>query len=188
MAYQIEVQPGQQLLIENIGSQTVITLTSSGLGQQQQSSQSVHTGTWTAPPTAYRTASGVIIHMQTTEGDRTLAIQQNQIQMTSGTSPISGRPVSMQESAAPSTSPMPSMEPMKPMKPMEPMKPMGTLKMGNMQMSMNPMEMQMGDMKLSMNTPEADESTPASTRRFCTQCGTQVKPSDRFCGHCGHQL
>lgn len=182
MAYQIEVQPGQQLFIENIGSQTVITLTSSGLGQQQQSSQSVHTGTWTAPPTAYRTAGGMIIYVRTTEGDRTLAIQQNQIQMTSGTQMISGHPVLMQESAPPSTSSIP------PMKPMKPMKPMGTLKMGNMQMSMNPMEMQMGDMKLSMNTPETEESTPNSSRRFCTQCGTQAKPSDRFCAHCGHQL
>jgi hypothetical protein len=63
------------------------------------------------------------------------------------------------------------------------MQPMTPMKMGNMQMSANPMTMQMGDMRLSMGN-----ATPPDTRKFCTQCGAAINAGDRFCGSCGHQL
>ncbi|WP_225885267.1 zinc-ribbon domain-containing protein [Leptolyngbya sp. KIOST-1] len=85
-----------------------------------------------------------------------------------------------------------AMPPMTPMAPMPPLT-MGNMTLGDMQMSSNPMTMRMGDMTLSMGEAKAPGSmaAPASTpegQKFCTQCGTAVNPSDRFCGSCGHRL
>jgi zinc-ribbon domain len=33
-----------------------------------------------------------------------------------------------------------------------------------------------------------DPSTPVSQQKFCTECGTAVKPTDKFCANCGHKL
>lgn len=177
MAYQLEIQPGRQLLLEDSGGQTIITLLSSSAGQQQQSSQSLYTGAWTSPPTAYRTVGEIMIHLRTVEGDRTLYVQQNQIQLVEGApTPSAAQPLSLRE--VPSST-MPSM------KPMEPMTPMGSLSMGNMHMGLNPMEMQMGNMKLSM--PSSSDAA-SEARRFCSQCGARVQVGDRFCAQCGHQL
>jgi ribosomal protein L37E len=187
MAYQLELQNGQHLILENRGAQTLVTLTTSGPGQQQQSSQSIQTGAWTSPPVAYRTAGGVMIHLHTAEGDRTLIVQHNQIQMATRAPSVQVNPMPLQEVSFASST---SMSSMPPMKPMQPMQPMGTLSMGNMHMSMNPMEMQMGDMALSMkpSTTAETQSESSTTRRFCTQCGHAVNPSDRFCASCGHAL
>jgi hypothetical protein len=201
MAYQLELQAGQTLVLDNRGTQTVITLASHGPGQQQQASQSLTTGTWISPPEAYRTAEGVLIRLRTAEGDRILQIQQQQIrvlnQIPLGLN-LQAIPLQERESVAP------AMQPMKPMQPMQmqPMQPMGKLSMGDMHMSLDPMEMRMGDMTLSMGSssasnPASDTSPTsppepadpsASQRRFCSQCGARVQPSDRFCASCGHSL
>ena len=55
------------------------------------------------------------------------------------------------------------------------------MQMGNMQMNMQPMSMKMGSMELNMDAT-------ASQKRFCTECGTPVKPTDKFCASCGHKL
>lgn len=31
-------------------------------------------------------------------------------------------------------------------------------------------------------------SEPVSHRKFCTECGTSVKPTDKFCANCGQKL
>jgi zinc-ribbon domain len=47
---------------------------------------------------------------------------------------------------------------------------------------MQPMQpMQMGDMELNMGAS-------ASKQQFCTQCGTPVKLTDKFCASCGHKV
>lgn len=86
----------------------------------------------------------------------------------------------------------------------------GGMKMGNMQMSMNPMEMRMGDMELRMGDSSSNRSTSTSAssasassqfrspsenaassahpRRFCSQCGAPITLGDRFCASCGTRL
>lgn len=167
MAYQLEIQPGRQLVIQDAGGQTIITLMSSNAGQQQQSSQSLYTGAWVSPPMAYRTAGEIVIHLRTTDGDRTLYVQQNQIQLVESAPVLAAaQPLPLRSVAS------------------QPMQPMGTLSMGNMHMSMNPMAMTMGDMTLSMESPASSPEAP----RFCSQCGARVQVGDRFCAQCGHQL
>jgi zinc-ribbon domain len=46
---------------------------------------------------------------------------------------------------------------------------------------MEPMVMRLEDLELNVGTV-------AQTKSFCTQCGTAVKPIDRFCSGCGHRL
>jgi hypothetical protein len=168
MTYVYSLATGQQISLHNQASQTIITVTSSQPGQQQQSSSSLQTGPWTAPPQVSQTSSGILIKIQSVQGEQYIQVQGNPIQV--GTPAIDELEISE----------LASMQPMQPMQPIQPIQPM---KMGNMSMSLNPMEMRMGNMELRM------ESQPNSTtKKFCSQCGTSVKPDDQFCTNCGSRL
>ncbi|MDJ0554424.1 MAG: zinc-ribbon domain-containing protein [Microcoleaceae cyanobacterium MO_207.B10] len=184
MAYKCELGNGQQVYIDNQGMQTVVTLASGGIGQQQQASTSLQTGKWNVPPTLFKTASGVILRIESEQGQSFVQLQAGGISTISGAPSLSNAEVlSLQQvEATPSQgmAPMEPMKPMEPMQPMEPMEPMKPMKMGNMEMNMNPMEMRMGNMSMQMGTN--------SGRRFCSQCGATVTASDRFCSSCGFQL
>ena len=185
MAYVCELGTGQSVYLENQGAQTVVTLISSGPGQQQQASSSFTTGVWTAPPQVFQTPHGMVLKVISEQGERILQIQGTSVSVLGEMPSVTdSQQLTVQEVTSVPVSPLKPMEPMKmePMK-MEPMKPMN-LKMGDMQMNMNPMSMQMGNMELRMGSG-APEENPKS---FCSQCGTSVKPEDRFCSNCGHQL
>ncbi|MGB3136468.1 MAG: zinc ribbon domain-containing protein [Nodosilinea sp.] len=173
MPYQYDLGPGQKIYLDNPGPTTVITLASSSLGQQQQSVTQLQTGPWTEVPEAARVGSGLLIRCVTAQGLFVWKVQGTQI----GIADAAVWPTQQAVSFEPATAAMPPMPPMPSMKPM---------KMGDMQMSANPMTMKMGDMTLSMGT-DAPDVTTAETK-FCTQCGTAVTASDRFCGSCGHRL
>lgn len=184
MAYVYELGNGRRVYLDNQGTQTVVTIASANPGQQQQSSSGFQTGVWSAPPEATKSGDGAVIKLTTSQGQHFIQIQGSSVSMTGETSGT-GSFQQMQVSSSAASS-MPSMQPMTPMQPMEPMKPMQPMKMGDMQMNMNPMEMRMGNMEMRMG--EATSTTTASTRRFCSQCGTPVKEGDRFCSSCGHRL
>ncbi len=182
MAYSGELGNGQRIYLSNQGDQTTITLVSAGIGQQQQASSTFQTGAWVAPPVILRTPQGVEVRLQTAMGERYVVIQGDRMSVsasafTSGTvETLPLQPLQATESVG-----------MTPMEPMPPLK-MPPLKMGNMQMSMNPMEMQMGNLEIKMGSPIPPVTTARVAPQFCSQCGTGVKPSDRFCSHCGHEL
>jgi hypothetical protein len=173
MAYVCELGTGQSVYLENQGAQTVVTLISSGPGQQQQASSSFTTGVWTAPPQVFQTPHGMVLKVISEQGERSLQIQGTSVSVLGEMPSVTdSQQLTVQEVTSVPVSPLKPMEPMK----MEPMKPMN-LKMGDMQMNMNPMSMRMGS--------GSSEENPKS---FCSQCGTSVKPEDRFCSNCGHQL
>ncbi|MBF2075066.1 MAG: zinc ribbon domain-containing protein [Synechococcales cyanobacterium C42_A2020_086] len=199
MAYVCDLGSGQRVYLENQGPQTRVTVSFSGVGQQQQASSSWHTGNWTAPPEAFQTRSGVVIQIHGSQGASFLQVQGSSMALLSQPPVLdASQSLPLQESAASSS--MPPMEPMKPMPPMEPMKPMtmgnmsmdtaGNMSMGDMSMSLNPMEMRMGNMELRMGSSSSSAASSAAktVRQFCSQCGTAVKPDDRFCASCGAQL
>ena len=179
MAYTVNLNANQQLMIVNQGSQTLITLFSGSPGQQQSQSSSVTTGNWLTPPQLYKTASGFILYINGDRAQEYVSIQANSISAVANPGLNNAAQVNLENIPDPTAS-VKEME-FEPMQPMQPMKPM---QMGNMSMSMNPMSMRMGNM--SMNMGEKAKST--ATKNFCPQCGAQVKPSDRFCSSCGHQL
>lgn len=188
MAYATELYPGQSCYVHNAGDQTIVTLASTASGQQQQASTSLATGPWTAPPSFYRTHQGGIIQLATAQGDRYIHIQGTSLQLLTAPPAIAdAQAVPFQWIDDPVATPMKPMSSMPPMTPMQPMKPL-SMQMGNMQMSMQPMEMRMGDMTLRAETSSSQASQPPSARRFCSQCGAPVQPSDRFCAACGHAL
>lgn len=177
MAYVCELNPGHHVYLDNQENQTIVTTTMGQLGQQQQASNSMTTGPWTAPPQAYQTPGGAVFKLFTAQGDINIYIQGNSVSMTGSVPSIAGaQQLSMQQTTAVPTTAMPPMPSMRPM--------------GNMQMTMNPMEMRMGNMELKMDSvspaPTASEAT--TTRKFCSQCGSKVAPEDRFCSSCGHRL
>jgi ribosomal protein S27AE len=165
MAIYSELPTGQRLYLDNQGTQTIVTLASGTVGQQQQSSSSFTTGVWTKEPQIQTTPQGVIIDIITATGTHSIQIQGTSISFSSPhTSQSSSSTISTSFSGSP-------------MQPMQPMK------MGNMSMNFSPMEMEMGDMKMKMG-----ETKTVSKRQFCSQCGAKVTESDRFCASCGHQL
>ncbi|ACK64251.1 conserved hypothetical protein [Rippkaea orientalis PCC 8801] len=176
MVYACELGNSQTVYLNNQGNQTTITVASVGVGQQQQSSTSFLTGQWLSPPQLYRTGNGVILKITTATGESYIQLQGNNISLM-GRTPGLGNAQQMQihqVTNIPNT--MPSMQPM------EPMQPMQAIKMGDMQMNMNPMEMRMGNMQMKMG------EHPQPSPQFCSQCGAKVQGGDRFCSSCGHRL
>jgi ribosomal protein S27AE len=200
MAYVSDLGKGQRIYLENPDRQTVITVSHHSAGQQQSQQSGFTTGEWIAPPTLFRTPTGVIVQIETAEGRSYLQVQANSIRALSKAPSLEDAdvvPMESEEGESTLIQPMQPMEatqPMKPMKsksPMKPMQPMKPMKMGDMEMQMNPMQMRMGNMEMRMepSSPRSLESTASSaTQRFCTQCGNLVAPEDRFCAKCGHQL
>jgi hypothetical protein len=184
MIYSCEFAAGQSLYLDDQGTQTVLTLTSSSPGQQQQSSSSFH-GRLTAPPQVFRTAQGMVVRLITADGDRLIHLQGNQFHPIVHSADLSNaEPIQVKQ-----TDGEPSIPSIKPMEPMQPMQPMN-LSVGDMQMSMSPMQMRMGNMELKMGSTIASEaaSKTAQIQNFCSQCGAAVDRGDRFCSNCGHQL
>ncbi|MEA5536039.1 zinc ribbon domain-containing protein [Crocosphaera sp. XPORK-15E] len=171
MAYVCQLTPNHQVYLENSGNQTVITSISGNMGQQQQSSSGFLTGSWTLPPQIYPISQGIMIKLTTATGDKLIQIQGNSMSIMEA-SPSLGNvsPLPVEQVTQVSTSPMETMKPMQPMK------------MGDMQMNMNPMTMKMGNMTMGMG------ETSQTQKRFCSQCGNSVTSGDRFCSSCGHSL
>ncbi|MFM7425669.1 MAG: zinc ribbon domain-containing protein [Elainella sp.] len=189
MAYRCDLGGGQSLLLDNQGTQTRITLASSSAGQQQQSTQGLETGVWTGTPQVLATAGGWILKLQTVSGELYWQIQGQSLHRVDAAAVGMASPLPIQPVESPTAQPMTPMQPIQPMQPMTPMQPM---RMGNMSMSLNPMEMRMGDMTLRMGGPQASSASTSAaaptTKRFCSQCGAGIQPADRFCSSCGVQL
>lgn len=180
MAYVCEIHPGHHVYLDNQAGQTNVTTVLSMPGQQQQASSSMTTGPWTAPPAAYQTPGGTVFKLFTAQNEICIYIQANSVKMTNSAPSVAGAQSLPVKQAAAMPSMAASLEPMPPMT------------MGNMQMTMNPMEMRMGNMELKMEVPQqqtssVSQSSPA-VRQFCSQCGNKVAPDDRFCSSCGHAL
>jgi hypothetical protein len=197
MAYMCEIGSGHRIYLDNQGTQTILTSMMGNLGQQQQSSSSMSTGTWTMPPEVYNTPHGCVVKIFSAQGEHFIQVQGSSMSSMSG-APALGQAQQMQMSPVgdvPGATAVPAMEPIQPMTPMVPMQPMTPLqpmqpiqpmKMGDMEMGMNPMEMRMGNMRLSMGS--TTETSAKLVQRFCSQCGAHTEPEGRFCSSCGHKL
>ena len=162
MIYHWELGTGHQISVDNEGAQTVVTILHTSAGQQQRTSNSFTTGIWLVPPEMSMTPTGGILKVTTPSGASLIQIQGNSINLHS-----QGASQSTTSTSSSSTS--------------TGIKPMPPMQMGNMQMNMQPMSMKMGSIELNMDAT-------ASQKRFCTECGTPVKPTDKFCASCGHKL
>lgn len=176
MAYICELNPGHHVYLDNQDAQTVVTTTMQQAGQQQQATSRIPTGAWISPPTAYHTASGATFKIFAAQGETCIYVQGTSVSTTSSGPTATAQQLAVQET----TAVPPSMQPMQPMEPMKPMT------MGNM--TMNPMEMRMGNMEMKMEPMAQPGNQPSPRQQFCTQCGTKVAPEDKFCGNCGHAL
>lgn len=207
-AYKYDISSHQTLYIGVKGIITTVIVQNSSPGQQQQASHQFSTGQWTAEPLLYALGHCIIVVIVTAEHTYTLQVQGGQTQMSTGRSQelealiSQTQPSPLQRVDTMPADAMPSMQPMQPMKPMEPM-----------QMNMNPMSMSLGNMAMSMGTAASSttstsqsKSTSQSTntsqpaaahnepeadskvKRFCSQCGSSIEPSDRFCAYCGNAL
>jgi len=181
VTYKANLASGRQIYIENRDNQTLITVSSSGAGQQQSQRSGFETGEWQRPPTLFQVAHDVVLRVEAGNDQFFFRLSANGIQ-TLDRAPEMGNAEALPLQKAGDN---PGMKPMEPMQPMQRMKPLEPMK---------PMEMRMGDMSMSMGQAESsvEGSKEVSTRsggtRFCTQCGHAAEPGDRFCAHCGHGL
>ena len=170
MAYIGELGAGVSIYIENQDGQTVVTAVAASPGQQQQTSHSFTTGSWTTSPELFRSVQGTVIKVRTARGDFYLQVLSQQIGQIEAPPPGQTlEPIPLQQVAQTPTTPIPPMPPMP-----------------NMAMSMQPMQMRMGNMHMSMGTASAATST--TQHKFCSQCGTAIETADKFCANCGHSL
>ena len=184
---------GQTLYLANQGDQTVVTLSSTSHNQQQQQQSGFTTGEWIAPPTLFRTRVGVIARIESDRSSFFVQIHATGMQLLTHQPSLADAEIIPIRQASEERMPNTNFEAFTGMKPMTPMKPM---KMGNMEMQMNPMQMKMGNMELRMGEPlnpthqsnHQPDHQFATPRQFCTQCGNSVGPTDKFCAYCGHQL
>lgn len=188
-SYRYDLGNSQVIYLSNQGILTTVTFSSSGAGQQQQSSQGVSTGQWTAPPQLYQLGGGFVAAISAQQTFY-LSMQGNQIQMSAGGEGVAQQisqlePLPMQPAEPPATT---SMQPMTPMQPMN-------MTMGNMSMSMG--EMRMGDMRMGTQASQSAKDSAANgpssresqgQKKFCSQCGVAVGRGDRFCAQCGNKL
>lgn len=217
-AYTAQLASGQHVHIQNDGHTTTLTLTTAGLGQQQQSASNLSTGVWTLAPQLFQVSQGYVLMVANRTDKYCFQIQGGQVQGSSMPNKAianelkTSRAVPMEPAAGPAKGTMPPIEPMTPVQPMQPMAPMKPMTMGNMSMSppapSGGMSMTMGNMHMNTadlhpaNTHQSDLSediaaqppataeanTDGKVKRFCSQCGGAIAASDRFCAYCGHQL
>lgn len=165
MAYRCDLGNHQSIYLDYQTGQTIVTVLVASPGQQQQSTNRFQTGIWTSPPQAFQTPTGIVLQLHTTQGDIWLQVQGHSTTIFHPSS-VPTEPLSMQQVDA-----VAEMAPMQPMQPM---------RMGNMAMSLEPMEMRMGNMEMRMGS--------AAGVKFCRQCGASIQPDDRFCSKCGTRL
>ncbi len=191
MAYVCDLGNGQRLYLDTQELQTIVTIASSSVGQQQQATNNLQTGAWTSSPEVYRTFEGIVVKLQTANGNQFIQIQGSSMGLATSAPALSqAEQLPTQQTHVPD-SPMQPIQPMEPMKPIQPIQPMEPMTMEPMQMNLKPMEMKMGDMEMRMGAMSAgstNAATPTPTRQFCSQCGASIKPSDRFCASCGHKI
>jgi hypothetical protein len=185
MAYKCELESDRQVFIENHNRQTLITMGSSGAGQQQSQRNSFETGEWDHPPTLFRTSDGVVLRVEAEGNQFFFRLGAGGTQTLSGAPSLRDADVLPLQKAAVEKSM--NMEPLAPMKPMEPMQPLKPMK--PMEMHMGNMSMRMGEQEQEPPRRDLEQHEPdRTTKRFCTQCGQPAGETDRFCGRCRHQL
>jgi NADH pyrophosphatase NudC (nudix superfamily) len=96
MAIYSELPTGQRLYLDNQGLQTIVTLASGTVGQQQQSSSSFATGVWTKEPQIEIIPQGAIIEIITETGPHRMQPMQPMQPMKMGNMSMNFTPMEMQ--------------------------------------------------------------------------------------------
>lgn len=182
MTYLGNLSTSQRLYIENRDNQTIVTLVSSSNRQQQSQSSSLETGNWTIPPSLFKIDNTFLVRIESVKGQYFIQVQSNGLNILKTTPSLNNVDVLPLEKVSQTETSNQSSVQFSPMKPMQPMK------LNDMSMDINAMEMRMGDMYLRMPENPSTESSSQSHRHFCTKCGNLVKIGDCFCAYCGHKL
>lgn len=126
MSYTYELENGQQLVIENDGGETLVSLGSGSESQQQSQATGFETGKWSNTPTLFRLKEDLVLHLETEDGPQFIRVRGGSIQrMRSEPDLQAAEKLRLKKSDQ--AAGMTPMQPMKPLKGMEPMKPMKPL-------------------------------------------------------------
>ncbi|MEB3225672.1 MAG: zinc ribbon domain-containing protein [Synechococcus sp.] len=176
MTYVCQLDAGQGLYLDNQGAQTIVTLIQSSPGQQQQSTNRYLTGPWTTKPTVVKSAELVIITIFS-------ATKTTQIMVQGQTMTVSDQVLDLHQAESLHLGQMTTF----PAQSVTPLEPLPPLKLGEMEMQMQPMTMRMGNMRMGFSEQNQQAPTPVP-KQFCSQCGHALAKGDRFCSQCGQRL
>jgi hypothetical protein len=198
MKFFADLGTGGTLEIENTDLQTLITLTSHSIDQQQSQQMSIYLGNWSASPTLFQLPSYLILQIETPQRTSFVRLQSNSISLlTEMPLMLNAKMIPLRNAppSAPATVPskieMPKAESMKPI---EPLKPLRTS--GNVAMRTEPMEKRMKNMSVRLELSTSTQTSAQTSLRtaahasipVCSKCGTEVHESDRCCTNCGHSV
>ncbi|MBI1929164.1 caspase family protein, partial [Candidatus Poribacteria bacterium] len=79
MIYIWDLEKGKQLYVENQGTQTVITIITSRSGERQVQRRTFEIGVWRVPPLLLRTATDLVLQIESARGHIFMRIQDNDI-------------------------------------------------------------------------------------------------------------
>jgi hypothetical protein len=79
MIFTFDLEIGRRVHLENRGTQTLVTICSNGVRQQQQSSSSFQSGQWISSPEITNTSDGIEIKIITSKSQHCIQIQGNSI-------------------------------------------------------------------------------------------------------------
>ncbi|MBV8901071.1 MAG: hypothetical protein JOY92_13270 [Verrucomicrobia bacterium] len=118
MSYAYKMENGRQLLVDNEGDQTRVSLGQGQGGSQQQSQgNTFDTGSWSKAPTLLRAGQDLILKVETKNGPRYIRVRGDDTQLLNH-EPDLGQAEQLDLSESDQPAGMKPMEPMKPMKPM----------------------------------------------------------------------
>jgi zinc-ribbon domain len=176
MSYTYELENGQQLVIENDGGETLVSLSSGSESQQQSQATGFDTGKWSKTPALFQLRK-IWCCAWRLKTARSLFAWKQHPKHEERAGPSSSREAAAQEigqscrnDADEAIKRHVADETMKPLEPMKPMR---------------PMKMRMGDTQMSIGRGAAEGE---SEQRFCPNCGKPMDKGDRFCGSCGKEV
>ncbi|MEL6468832.1 MAG: zinc ribbon domain-containing protein [Cyanobacteria bacterium J06623_4] len=156
------LNPHQSLYLSNHGKLTAVTVVSSGLGEQHNRLL-FSTGPWTATPLLYPISDTLVVVIVIT-GDAHVFFQ------------ISGTQVQMSHQLHDEAL----------IAQLKTMTPIAMTPTQSVPQPPAPSEQTVEPESQTGQTPPQPAAT--NSRQFCTQCGAAVRPEDKFCAYCGHQL
>ena len=119
MSYTYELENGHELVIENDGGETLVSLSSGSESQQQSQATGFDTGKWSKTPTLFQLKEDLVLRLETKDGPQFIRVRGHSIQsMRSEPDFQAAEKLRLKTSDKAA-----GMTPMKPLKGMEPMKP-----------------------------------------------------------------
>jgi hypothetical protein len=170
MSYTYELENGHELVIENDGGETLVSLSSGSESQQQSQATGFDTGKWSKTPALFQLRK-IWCCAWRLKTARSLFAWKQHPKHEERAGPSSSREAAAQEIGQSCRNDADAAN--------------EAIERHGADKTDAPIKMRMGDMQMSMGRGAAEGE---SEQCFCPNCGKPVDKGDRFCGSCGKEV